>query len=679
MSAVVHAGFVAAAVLAVIATGCGGHGRKAGTIVFQSDRSGRVAVYAVRPDGTKLTKLLDLSEEAEVIWTRDGTKALVLAYPSDERYVFTPATGAQRTIRLPGLASDNVPSWSPDDKRLAFVTDHGDVVALDVKSGVRHRIADGSNGLGLAWSPDGKRVLFIGDSNDALYTAPARGGQGLRLLRLPGDVYPGARLRWSADGKWISLFDADYFPAKLYVVRADGTGLRLIARNARDVAWSPTGERIAFSGQRGVVVLDVAHARRRQLTRTPTTHYGKTSVAWSPDGQRIVYTRNALGRGDFHNQLWTVKADSSDQRAVTQGFPDDGSDHPDVWVAGTVTGTPAPRPPLVTLRGTRTIATSLPIVALAASGNRAAVAQGLGGPRDFRGPLGPIVVWNPVRSAASQIRIPGCGSAYEVDLAGVFFTAGGIGYRCDNPAISYGEDDTLRLVRAGRGAVEIVHTQDGEFSGSFLDGLAEDGNEIAFDVGILGTTAHGDVYQARSRIWKTTGARKAIVHTFSGTATVVSLDACRIAVLRDGHAVSVLLRSGEIRTFAFGRVLGAALDGPRLVVLESARLDVVDLSSGRRVGSWPVRRGFGPAPELEGAHGDLAAYVVGTAVHVLRLSDGHEIVIDTPTATEPVFARFSPSGLFYSFNESYAKRPGRLVFVARSELERVLASRAAGR
>src|SRR6266516_3775550 len=172
-----RAGCAAAALFAAFATGCGGHGRAPGMIVFESDRSGRAAVYAVREDGSGLKRLLDLPEEAEVIWTRDGTKALVLAYPS---YVFTPASHARRTIRLPGLASDNVPSWSPD----------------------------------------GKRVLFIGDSNDALYTAPAGGGKRMRLLRLPGDVYPGALLQWSADGKWISLFDADYFPATLNVVRA---------------------------------------------------------------------------------------------------------------------------------------------------------------------------------------------------------------------------------------------------------------------------------------------------------------------------------------------------------------------------------------------------------------------------------------------------------------------------
>src|SRR5205823_10612647 len=207
-------------------------------------------------DGSGLRKLFDLPEEAEVIWTRDGTKALVLAHPS---YVFTPASRARRTIRLPGLASDNVPSWSPDDKRLAFATDHGDIVALNVTSGVRHRIAEGSNGFAVAWSPDGTRVLFIGDSNDALYTAPARGGKRRRLLRLPGDVSLGALLQWSADGKWISLFDADYFPATLNVVRGDGPRLRLIVRNARDAAWSPTGDRTACVGHRAALVSAVAH------------------------------------------------------------------------------------------------------------------------------------------------------------------------------------------------------------------------------------------------------------------------------------------------------------------------------------------------------------------------------------------------------------------------------------
>ena len=57
---------------------------------------------------------------------------------------------------------------------------------------------------------------------------------------------------------------------------------------------------------------------------------------------------------------------------------------------------------------------------------------------------------------------------------------------------------------------------------------------------------------------------------------------------------------------------------------------------------------------------DLAFNVVGAAIHVLRLSDGRDVVIDTPNATEPVFARLVRNGLFYAFNVAYAKRPGRL-------------------
>jgi len=267
--------------------------------------------------------------------------------------------------------------------------------------------------------------------------------------------------------------------------------------------------------------------------------------------------------------------------------------------------------------------------------------------------------------------VHGCGSAYDVLLA-----AGRVGYRCDNSSEGYNFDESLRV-----GTTDLVRTRGGEFTGLFLGGFVADGGSIAFDVESAGNRSRGEFRIHRTRVWKATGTRKVIVRTFSGEATVASLDAARIAVLRDGKRVSVLSPGGAIRTFAFGgsRILGAALDGPRLVVLQSARLTVLDLRRGRGTASWPVRRGFGPDPELEDVQGDLAAYVVGAGVHLLRLSDGREIVMDTPNATEPVFARFVPSGLFYSFNESYQRRPGRLAFVARPELERALVSRAAAR
>ncbi len=366
-----------------------------------------------------------------------------------------------------------------------------------------------------------------------------------------------------------------------------------------------------------------------------------------------------------------MTADGSDKHPVTKAFPVDSGDEQAVWVKATVEGTPAPRLPLVSLPTARAMTTGLPIVALAAEGDRAAVAQGFGGPPALRGLLGPIVVWNRVRDTRVLVPVHGCGSALDVLLA-----AGRVGYRCDNSGNDYTVDDSLRL-----GTTELVRTHGEEFTGSFLGGLVADGDTIAFDVASAGSKSRGEFRIQQTRVWKTTGARKAIARTFRGEATVASLDGGRIAVLRGGAAVSVLSSAGGIRTFGFGgrQVLGAVLDGPRLLVFQATRLTVLDLRSGSRAASWPVRRGFGPAPELEGAQGDLAAYVVGASIHVLRLHDGREVVVDTPNATEPVLARFVPSGLFYSFNKAYEKRPGRLVFVARSQLERALDSRAAAR
>ena len=287
----VRTSLAAAAVLTTaVVTACGGHGTVQGTIVFESNRSGRDALYAVRLDGTGLTTLLDLPKEAAVFWTGDATRALVLgARP----YVLESASRTRRKVRLPGFetATEIAPwsrmLWSPDGNRLAYATDSGDIVLLDIESRVRRRITKGSSDGAVAWSPDGERVLFIDWSDLTLDTAPASGGSRTRVARLPVSIDADALPGWSADGKWISLLNVD--GGLLYVVRSDGTRLHSIASDARDAAWSPAGARIAFAGPRGIVVVDLAHARRGRLTRDPLD----STVAWSPDGRHIVFTRNS--------------------------------------------------------------------------------------------------------------------------------------------------------------------------------------------------------------------------------------------------------------------------------------------------------------------------------------------------------------------------------------------------
>jgi Tol biopolymer transport system component len=668
----VRAGLSAVVVLAVaFATGCGGHGRASGTIVFESGFSGREALYGVRPDGTGMTRLpVDLPPDgADVAWTRDGTKALVAYDTGSGRtvaFVLEPASHTRRPIRLPGLYWVSDMPWSPDDTRLVLGTSDGEVV-FDVKTGARHLIDAANADQLLTWSGDGTQLLFTSDHD--VYAAPADGGSARDVVALTRPGVVGLfGLQSSSDGKWISfLANGETRTIGLYAVRSNGTGLRLIARDAESSAWSSTGDRLAFAGENGVALVDVESGRRRQLTSDRLDDPANEPPAWSPDSKWILYRRNDLDYGAppaYHVQLWAMKADGTDKHPVTNAFPVDAGSEQAVWVKATVEGRPAPRLPLVSLRTARAKTTVLPIVALAAEGNQAAVAEGFGGPPALRGPLGPIVVWNRVRSTSALVPVHGCRSAFDVLLA-----MGRVGN-------GYTVDDSLRL-----GTTELARTHGEEFTGSFLGGLVADRGTIAFDIASADSKSRGEFRIHQTQVWKATGARKVIVRTFRGEATVASLDAGRIAVLRGGAAVSVLSSAGDIRTFGFGghRVLGAALDGPRLLVLQATRLTVLDLRNGRRAVSWPVRRAFGPAPELEGVQGDLAAYAVGASIHVLRLHDGREIVVDIPNATEPVFARFVPGGLFYSFNAAYEKRPGRLVFVARSQLERALDSRPAAR
>jgi Tol biopolymer transport system component len=692
-SAALGAGLAAAALIAAFVTACGGHGRARGTIVFTRtsfDEGRVVAFYGVRPDGTGLARVPPgrVPYETYVAWARDGTKALVIDRKGT--YIFDPANGARRRLRVPGLASGSfqgsVTPWSPDGKRLLFAKDVGDVV-VDAETGAWHAVATSNDATEPAeWSGDGKDVLFTSDVG--LYAAPADGRPARTVVEvdIPNVVAVFDPLS-SSDGRWFSFSANEGNLEGLYVVRSDGSHLHRIARDvAFSTAWSPTGERLAYAGGDGIVLVDVTNGRRRRLTNETLDDPGNEPPVWSPDGRWILYRRTDLHSGassQGHLQLWTMRADGSDRHPVTHAFPVDFGESA-VWIEADLKGTAAPKLPLISVPTARTITTALPIVALAAEGNQAAVAQGFGSAADFGdtgGRVGPIVVWNPRRGTTTLVPVRGCGSASNVLLA-----AGRVGYDCDNSSEGYNFDHALRL-----GSAAIVHANGGEFSGAFLEGTAANRGTIAYD--ILSQTV--DIKRFRfhrtTRIWESIGGRTEVVRTFRGEVDLLSLDDGRFAVLpvpcgsarycRSGTTVSVFSAAGRIRTFALdGRpVLGAALDGRRLVVLQSKRLTVIDLGTGHRLAAWPVHLGFGSDPVLEDAAGDLAAYVVGAAIHILRLADGNDVVISTPNATEPVFARLVPGGLFYGFNKAYARRPGRVVFVTRAQLERALAFPAAAR
>jgi Tol biopolymer transport system component len=88
-------------------------------------------------------------------------------------------------------------------------------------------------------------------------------------------------------------------------MRSDGLGLRRVTRDARDSApnWSPHGMSIVFARAGGLARMRADGTGVRQLARRGM------EPAWSPDGRRIVYSR-----GDA---LWTMRVRGDGVRRLT--------------------------------------------------------------------------------------------------------------------------------------------------------------------------------------------------------------------------------------------------------------------------------------------------------------------------------------------------------------------------
>jgi TolB protein len=91
------------------------------------------------------------------------------------------------------------------------------------------------------WSPDGRRILFISgrDGNDELYSMRADGSDQRRLTTSRGAE---AGQSWSPDGRWIEFTRRRHGQLDLFVMRRDGTDLRRLTRttgNEYQAEWSP--------------------------------------------------------------------------------------------------------------------------------------------------------------------------------------------------------------------------------------------------------------------------------------------------------------------------------------------------------------------------------------------------------------------------------------------------------
>jgi len=168
------------------------------------------------------------------------------------------------------------------------------------------------------WSRDGRRIAFVSRRDGkALYVMNAD-GSGLRIVARVRQL---AAPAWSPDGRRIAFQGGrDRQSLTLYVVNADGSGQRTLARRGNAPAWSPDGQRIAFLSVTKLYVANADGSGHRTLARVGN---GRTaSLAWSPDGRKLLFlvehSFSHSPRCDFCSRLYVLNADGSGLRDLTQ-------------------------------------------------------------------------------------------------------------------------------------------------------------------------------------------------------------------------------------------------------------------------------------------------------------------------------------------------------------------------
>ncbi len=268
-------------------------------------------------------------------WSPDGRK---LAFVSrrdgnSEIYVInTDGSGQENLTQHP--ARDSHPSWSRDGRKLAFVSrrdGNSEIYVMNADgSGLRNVTRAPSNDLRPAWSPDGRAIAFVKmilkkcprprdktPCNNDVYEPNLYvvNGDGSGLRRLTTQWASLVNPSWSADGKTIRF--------GRYLVQADGSGQTELPRNVPFAgAWSPDGQRIAVvsfpHSPRDPTVPGLWVMNADGSNRRQLTRYAVgTDPAWSPDGRRIAFRRFDRRTSAGNSDLFVVNADGSGLRRLT--------------------------------------------------------------------------------------------------------------------------------------------------------------------------------------------------------------------------------------------------------------------------------------------------------------------------------------------------------------------------
>ena len=271
---------------------------------------------------------------------------------TDRRYSnlwLVKADGSDHRPLTTGKLVESQPRWSPDGKRIAYLSNKDDAPQIYVRwmdGGLTQAVTNSMTPPSTpTWSPDGNSIAFLG-----LVRQPAL------VVGQPLAAPPGAT--WAAPPKYtdklVFRFDGvgDVPPGfvQVFVVPAEGGTARQLTSGdfnhggtpygGGSIAWTPDGSEVIIPARRGerpewnsreseLFAVAVKDGALRRLT----DRFGPDqSPAVSPDGKLIAYTGFDDRKQGYQNTLlYLMNRDGSGKRILSSRI-DNGVGSP-VWAA----------------------------------------------------------------------------------------------------------------------------------------------------------------------------------------------------------------------------------------------------------------------------------------------------------------------------------------------------------
>jgi tricorn protease len=295
-----------------------------------------------------------VNTEKTVTFTKDITE---FAPSPDEQHIafvvhgelfLMPQTGGKATRLTDNPAYDHAISWSPDGKKIVFLSDrygHEDFFSLesdppDQKLGASQRfkvkqLTDTAEAkVGANFAPNGRRIGYI--SGGKLWTMKPD-GTDQKIIVNDTQVFD---FEWSPDAKWIAFAREDgSLGSEVYIVPASGGTARNVTRYATfngDLTWSAHGMKLAFlSNRRNNTRMYVMALQKPAVKGAPSSRdidwedihlrvaapadIPATGGSISPDGTRVAFRSSGSSGWD----LWVATTDGRSHTRITTGnlFP----------------------------------------------------------------------------------------------------------------------------------------------------------------------------------------------------------------------------------------------------------------------------------------------------------------------------------------------------------------------